>query len=220
MRRFFHSWAVLCGLSFPIGFLSVAPAVAGDVFDWRWNAIDQPCAGDCSVMVFGGRYVENSMTSIFLQDFIPPWNWKYGDGAILGFAASRKLVSIYDMIDLEPEVGIAQRFGNMHQQEAWVALFARYHAFPWNDFLYTTIAVSTGLNYATGISSEERRRAGKNSDGSRLLHYLAPEITFALPEHRDTELVFRFHHRSGGYGLISDADGGAHYGTVGLRFHF
>ena len=209
-------WALLAS----VWISSLTPAVAGSAFDWKWTSWDQPCQGNCSAMVFGGPYVKNSMTQIFLEDFIPPWDWKYGGGGLVGFALSRKLVSIYDTVDIEPEIGIAQRFGNQDQTEVWGAFYLRYHRFPWNDYLYTTIAVSTGLNYASGISSEEKRRAGSGSDGSRLLHYLAPEITFALPEHPNAELVFRFHHRSGAYGLISDAEGGSHYGTVGLRLRF
>jgi len=52
------------------------------------------------------------------------------------------------------------------------------------------------------------------------MHFFSPELTFALPRAPGTELLFRFHHRSGVYGLISDAHGGAQYGTVGLRLRF
>ena len=85
--------------------------------------------------------------------------------------------------------------------------------------LVTTVAISTGLNYATGISEMEQERAS-DGEGSRLMHFFSPEITFALPRRPEVELLFRFHHRSGVFGLVSDAWGGAQYGTVGLRVRF
>jgi len=83
----------------------------------------------------------------------------------------------------------------------------------------TTAAVSTGLNYATGVSEVERERA-RDDQGARLMHFFSPEVTFALPQAPQYELLFRFHHRSGVFGLISDAWGGAQYGTIGLRVRF
>jgi hypothetical protein len=49
------------------------------------------------------------------------------------------------------------------------------------------------------------------------MHFFAPEIAFALPRRPEAELMFRFHHRSGVFGLVSEAWGAAQYGTVGLR---
>jgi len=187
--------------------------------DWRWYPIDEPCNGNCAVSVYGGFYVENAMSSIFLEDFIAPWNWNYDDDYIVGAAVSRRVLSFFDAFHLEPEIGIAQRFGHQDATEFWGALYLRYTKFPWNNFIYTTIAVSTGLNYATNISDQEKERSGKGK-GSHLMHYLSPEITFALPDRRDFQLMFRFHHRSGAYGLISDSEGGAHYGTIGMRVSF
>ena len=64
---------------------------------------------------------------------------------------------------------------------------------------------------------EERANDG---EGSQLMHFFAPEITFALPSRPDVQLLLRFHHRSGVFGLVSDAWGGAQYATVGLRSLF
>ena len=107
------------------------------------------------------------------------------------------------------------------RRDAWGALFLRYRGFPWDDYVRTSVAVSTGLNWATGISEVERDRASDGEGGtSQIMHYLAPEITFALPSRPNTELMLRFHHRSGIFGLINDAWGGAQYATVGIRMHF
>ena len=52
------------------------------------------------------------------------------------------------------------------------------------------------------------------------MHFFSPEITFAAPSRPNVELVLRFHHRSGVFGLVSDAWGGAQYASVGLRVRF
>jgi hypothetical protein len=187
-----------------------------DAYDWRERFFG-PCEGDCAVAVFAGRYIEDSMVDIFF-DPIPPWQWELTNDRFVGFAASREVGKFW-RIDLEPEIGIGQRFGDQSETELWAALYFRYRGFPWDKYLVTSFALSTGLNWATGISDVEQDRA-RDGEGSQLMHYFAPEITFALPSHPNTELLFRIHHRSGVFGLISDAWGGAQYATVGLRVRF
>jgi hypothetical protein len=73
----------------------------------------------------------------------------------------------------------------------------------------------------TGISDFEKEHSGLNPPGgTHVLHYFSPEVTLALPEHLDRQLVFRLHHRSGAYGVISGANRGATYMTAGLRLWF
>ena len=43
----------------------------------------------------------------------------------------------------EPEVGIGQRFGQQSATELWGALFLRYHGFPWDKWIVTTLAWRT-----------------------------------------------------------------------------
>lgn len=214
-RNLIALMTVLSGL---IG--SAGPTLSDDLFDARWYGLSGACDQRCSAMVFGGKFVTTAMSDIFLGGDLSPFNWHYGDSEFLGFAASRTVASLFDdAVLIQPEFGFGKRFGAMDEWEVWGGVFFRYQNFPWNDYIFTTVAASTGLNYASGISDIEKARSG-NGRGARLLHYLAPEITFALPQHKSTELVIRFHHRSGGYGVVSDADGGAQYLTMGLRFHF
>ena len=70
------------------------------------------------------------------------------------------------------------------------------------------------------VPAEIEQDRAKDGEGSQVMHYFAPEITLALPQAPDIELMFRFHHRSGVFGVVSDAFGGAQYGTVGLRVRF
>jgi hypothetical protein len=201
-------------------FCSFYPAGAENLFGWQWHSITDACDEKCSVMILGGNFVETPMTNIFLKGDVVPFSWEYGDSTFVGFSASRKVASFWhDRFAIEPEVGIGKRFGGMDESEIWAAIYLRYDYFPWNHYLFTTVAVSTGLNYASGISTIEKARAG-NGRGDRLMHYLSPEITFALPQDKSKELVVRFHHRSGAYGIVSEAEGGAQYLNLGFRLRF
>lgn len=198
-----------------VGLWLAGPASAAG---WDPQSLLAPCAGDCSTVVFAGSYVETGMGDIVTSLSFPN-RWDIvRDDKLVGVALSRRVGHLWHF-DLEPEIGLARRSGRQDETEVWGALFARYRGFPWDHRLITTVAVSTGLNWANDISAVERERA-HDGHGSQLMHYFAPEITFALPSAPQNELVFRFHHRSGVFGLISDAIGGAQYATVGLRIRF
>lgn len=111
------------------------------------------------------------------------------------------------------------RFGDESLGEAWTALFIRYDGFPWNDRVYTTIAVNTGLSLLTEESDFERAR-DENDKNTVLLHYMGPEITFADPNNKDLELMVRFHHRSGVFGLFDGVVSGSTFISSGVRVRF
>lgn len=207
------------GFVFLVFLLGQPQAVqASDWFDWY--GMVGPCDDDCAFMIFGGKFVETPMDEVFLHGNLSPFEWNFGESALLGVAASRRVASLSDnKFQIEAEFGFAKRFGEMDEYEAWAAAYLRYASFPWNEYVYTTVAISTGLNYASGIADFEKEKSD-NGKGSRVLHYFAPEITFAMPEDKSKELVIRFHHRSGVFGLVSDTGGGAQYLTVGLRLRF
>lgn len=194
-------------------------AAVAEPLELPWTSLTQPCGGDCSFMVFGGQQVETGMARILYKEGILPHDWDYGDSYFAGLNVSRRIATVFDIIDIEAEVGVGQRVGDLDEAEIWGALYARYSRFPWNSVVRTTFGVSTGLNFATGVAQAENERTPDGS-GDRLLHYLAPEITFSLPKHPETELVFRFHHRSGAMGFVSETQGGIQFATVGVRRRF
>jgi hypothetical protein len=195
------------------------PVAAGPADAWTPAALFAPCRGDCGVAIYAGPYVEDALSGLVTEPK-PPNAWEYRDDYLVAAAVSRDAARFFEgHLHLEPEVGLGQRIGQQHETEAWAALFFRYRGFPWDDRLITTVAASTGFNYAFGISETEQERA-RDGEGNRWMHFFSPEITFALPSRPDVELLFRFHHRSGVFGLVSDAWGGAQYATVGLRFRF
>ncbi len=204
--------AVLAGLA-PARSQTVAPAV--NWFDPVM--LDEP---RWSVMAFGGVDTGNATLLTLLGT---PWEVDGDDvGArFVGVAASRRLVRLFDHWTVEAELGAGRRFGMRYGHaaaEGWGAVFLRFDGFPWNHLIRTTVAVSTGLHYASRLPDSE---AGATDRGAaRWLHYLSPEITFALPDRDTHELVLRVHHRSSGYGLMWDVSTGSNVVTVGYRHRF
>lgn len=147
-----------------------------------------------------------------------PWTAEFRDDYFAGAALSRRLVRFWDHFSVEAEIGIGGRFGVTDGVEGWGALFLRYDGFPWNKWIYTTVAISTGLNYVSRLPPAET--VDPNDPTSHLLHYLAPEITFALPEYKQHEVLVRYHHRSGVLGTFNGVWGGSNVITVGYRNRF
>jgi hypothetical protein len=196
---------------------------------WNGGNFFGPCQGDCSVALFGGKEIISSMEGIFFVKYpvIPAWDWRWGNAEILAATFSRRLVTFWNALNIEPEVGVGQRFGDMKAEELWGAAVIRWTAFPWNNHLKTTIGLSEGVSIATEVDRKERAlnnisytASGPTKTGSILLNYFSPEITFALPKHDAYELLLRFQHRSGIFGAVNRVHAGAQFGTVGLRVHF
>jgi len=198
-----------------------ALAASADAGNPRFGGLFAPCAGDCALAIYTGSYVENSMNDVLISAPELPFTWDYnGADRFAGIALSRKVGTILYRVDVEPEIGFGRRFGRQDGvYEVWAALYGRYRGFPWDRYIETTLALSTGLNWASELTETEIERS-QDDDGAQLHHFFSPEVTFALPQHPEVELLFRFHHRSGVVGLVNDAGGGAQYGTVGLRWRF
>jgi hypothetical protein len=144
---------------------------------------------------------------------LQPWlaDSEYGFAAV---ALSREVARFYEAFSIEVEVGAGGRFGTGYDAaEAWLAAYLRYDGFPWNDVVRTTVAVSTGVDLVSRLPPDE----AVEDDGSRVLHYFSPEITFALPDNPDNELVVRWHHRSGVFGTFGGVWGGSNVVALGLR---
>jgi hypothetical protein len=176
---------------------------------WYGDNYFGSCDGNCAVSVLAGPQVETHMAQIFITNPKPPWDWKYGNSSLLSVPFSRRLLMIWDVIDIEPEVGFGKRFGDMHAEQVWAAVYLRWIRFPWDNYLRTSIAISAGLSYAAQLPS------GAN----HLLNDFSPEVTFASPQYPQNEFVIRFQHRStSGVGRTSDP--GWQYITGGLRWRF
>ncbi len=171
-----------------------------------------------SLLLFGGQLSGNA----FDGTLNPTIKANRLDIYFTGAAFNRRLYN-GNYFDIEAEGGVGYQFSNAtsgnNSPQVWGALYLRYKRFPWNQFVYTTVAINTGLNYSfnkTAFEADEGRADGTR----RLLHYLSPEITFSHPKYRDWELVFRLHHRSSIYGLMGCSSCGSNIVTVGVRKHF
>lgn len=199
-----------------------------ELFAWPiyHNPFDQ-CSGTCAVSIYGGRFLETSLLNVSRANtFSSSSNWK--DSGLVAATFSRKLIENPDWWSIEAEFGGAKRFGELASAENWIALYLRWSAFPWSKTIRTSIALSTGLNYAWSKDRVEDEEALNGGRGSQLMHYFSPEITLGLPDHPEWDLFFRLHHRSGmaiispaiSVALFNQTWGGAQYFTFGLRYRF
>lgn len=184
-----------------------------------WSQSDTPSADPkWGLLLFGGQMSKYA----FGRTLNPSVSSNRLEIYFTGAALSRQLYS-NPYISIEAEAGAGYQFSNTtsgnNTPQVWGALYLRYKYFPWNKFVYTTVALNTGLNYSFKQSAFETNE-DRDDGTSNLLHYLAPEITFSLPERRDWELVFRLHHRSGIYGALGCDTCGSNMVTVGVRKRF
>lgn len=193
-----------------------AAAAHASWIEWHTHRFFSSCEGNCGIALYGGREDLDEMSKILVRAPRLPWNWNWGRSGLIAGSFSRRLVTLLDVLDIEPEVGVGQRFGDMHATELWAALVLRWTEFPWNDYVKTTIAIADGPSYATRIDLEERYQTATHL-GSHLLNTFSPELTFALPSAPSYELMLRYQHRSGIFGVIDGVHGGAQFGTIGIR---
>ena len=160
------------------------------------------------------------------KGFTPVYDYQWRNSGFVGATFSRPVLSYGGLFAVDLEIGLGKRYGALSSAETWGAVYFRWTKFPWNHIVRTSVAVSTGLNYAFGSDAIEVARMGNGGRGSKLLHFLSPEITFGLPDRPDVDLFLRLHHRSGGKNIFGpksifkSADGGAQYGSIGVRKRF
>jgi hypothetical protein len=146
-----------------------------------------------------------------------PWTAQFRDDYFVGGALSRQLVRFWNHFSIEAELGVGARLGVTDGVEEWAAIYLRYDNFSWNNTLYTTVATSTGVNYLSNLPPAETHPGDRTS---HLLHYFSPEITFALPQFKQHELLIRYHHRSGVFGTFNGVWGGSNVLALGYRYRF
>ena len=61
------------------------------------------------------------MTSMFLK-FESPSTWQWDNTYVVALALSRPLVQYGKYFSIDPEIGVARRFGDAPGVEGWVAL--------------------------------------------------------------------------------------------------
>ena len=95
----------------------------------------------------------------------------------------------------------------------------RWNAFPWDEFIDTSIAFGDGPSLATETPDLEKAQYGGNHAGAGL-NFVMLELTLALPEHPNIQLVNRFQHRSGAFDLINNAGDASTAFVWGFKYRF
>jgi len=218
-----HPWI---GSRLPAAAANRANAPAGAD---RWNTVPPmvaPGAGPFTVAQMTGRGngepgAERGPYSAFIyggvaseDDLFGALGFDTADVSLIAAGVTARLHRFAFGLEVEAEVGVGRRFGDESLWEVWAGAGLRWHDFPWNDVIQTTVGLTlVGLDYTSEVPAHERRFHGNHD--SQLLGFFAPEITLALPSHPDIALLLRLHHRSNVFGLFDD--GSATFTTAGLR---
>jgi len=207
LRRFFLSVAVAVAM-----IQMAVPALAQDS-GYRYPEKTVLSAYDEAVFFFGGRF----HTGWFVDSF-HPWNASWDDTYVLGAGYQRTWLDWKDL-RIGGEVGVGGRFApNGASAEFWAAVFARYDGYVFGNVRLTPM-FSIGMSYATGTQGFEQQRMTQWGHYQPFLIYLGPEIALSLVDQPQWEVFTRFHHRSGGYGLLADMDA-SNAVTAGVRYKF
>jgi len=77
-----------------------------------------------------------------------------------------------------------------------------------------------GLSAVSNPIGQEAMHQLDHQGSAKVLFYLGFDLAFALANSPNTELVIRFHHRSGGYGTLGGLKEGNNANVVGIRHRF
>jgi hypothetical protein len=138
------------------------------------------------------------------------------DSYLLAGAVAWTLARFWDdALSLEVEGQVVRHFGVQDHWEFNLPAGARWHRFPWNDRVETTVAFAVGPSYATRRPSFEVELEGEST---RLLFHWFIELTVGPPR-AEWAVALRLHHRSSGFGSLADA-GGVDALAMGIKFRF
>lgn len=168
-------------------------------------------ARDWAVSLYGGRvtsenWENTASTSVAYED-------AYLAAVAVDWTAKRFFNA---SLTLEVEAQAAKYFGDQDHYEFNLPLLAlRWHRFPWQRHLATTLAFGLGPSYATEVPPVEVEIDGESA---RWMVYWFGEFTFGPPQGR-WALLLRLHHRSEAFGVVADS-GGSNTIAGGFKFFF
>jgi hypothetical protein len=189
-----------------------AEEMPSEIPTWHWaGPEDSPSWG---IAVFGGQALDSNFSDTVTQPYSSDATGDY----MVALAPSRTFAWYRDKLSFEAELMVAYHFGHQQYEEFGGAVYARWHAFPWNETVRTTLAVGLGPSYTTIYPNIELQNDPNNR--SRWLNQFNLEATFGLPEYPSTEMLLRLQHRSGMFGTMGGVWDGSNFVVVGLRQHF
>lgn len=169
-----------------------------------------------SLMIFGGQF-----TDVTILKSLDPFSAHHENQYIVAAAYGRDFFHVPYGFVVGGEVGLGFRFGMGQSEELWAGFSVRHTGFNLLGLVRVGGAFIFGFSGISNATGREAVRQGKDPNGSaRFLGYLAPELTFSLPQYPNWELIYRLHHRSGLYGVLADNIEGANANVVGIRYRF
>jgi hypothetical protein len=122
---------------------------------------------------------------------------------------------------IELEGVVLKHFDQQDHWEIAGGAFARTGQIPLFLGVELNLAAGAGLSYAPSDPNLENGRGGQRGvDTYRLQFYLAFETELAHGTVPGWSVVGRIHHRSGGYGTLTDGGSGSNFIGLGLRRGF
>ncbi|MCK5162214.1 MAG: hypothetical protein KAQ72_00785 [Desulfobacula sp.] len=155
------------------------------------------------------------MTSNNWEDFFfDVDDLEFKNSYLIGVALARCISKYQDKASFEIEGQIVKHFNIQTHWELNALVAARWEKFWWDDILDTSVAFGLGPSFATGEPEFELKI---NENTSQFLIYWMLELATGLPEYPRVAVFTRIHHRSDGFGLISNG-GGSNAFIFGLKW--
>ena len=172
---------------------------------------DLSSAEDFAVALYAGQLTKEKWENAIVPGA------EFADASIVVASASwTYLRYFHGNLSFEIEGQMGRYFGEQDHWEINLPILGlRWHRFPWDDHLATSIAWGIGSSYATQVPKVELET---NDSSNKWLIYWFWELTFGPPT-ANWEVLMRLHHRSKGFGLVAE-DGGSNAVCAGLRYRF
>ena len=180
-------------------------------------ALGPAWAGDTTDRALTGYVGRITTVNAWHEIVSNPAAVEFTDAYLAALALSYTLVRYRDddALGVEAEGQVVYNFGDQSHWEFNALLGSRWHQFPWNESLATTMAFGLGLSYATEVPEVEIELEGSSE---QVLIYWVWEMTLGPPGARWAASI-RLHHRSPAFGLMAD-EGGMNAIAAGVRFAF
>jgi hypothetical protein len=193
---------------------------------------DQPALKQ-SVFLFAGRTNSGNLKDTFAFGIGAP-GIQFYDNYIVGGAYQRDFFQFNSGLLIGAEVGLADRFGRykiccdaitysdgvMQSVELWGGASFRFEGIALFDTVRIAPGFVFGLSAVSSPIGQEALHQIDHEGSAKVLFYLGFDLTFALANFPNTELVFRVQHRSGGYGTLGAMKEGNNANVIGIRQRF
>lgn len=176
--------------------------------------------GRYALMIYHGAMTTNNLKHVLVFDYTFDHEYLYSVEGSYVFKPDQGIRRYFGPLFQSIEANINITYHDDHGMsscELVPYLSFRWKKFPWTNHILTSISLGEGVSWISRIS---RREYHNSTDPQKILNYLNFEITASLATFPQLELVGRFHHRSGVFGLYRANNSGSTAVGLGLRWYF